>query len=487
MNELVTSISGRGETLRRRILIGTGAALALAGVLAAGGLVPTPGANAQPVTVQQPIELPTFANVIEQVTPAVVAIRVRGVSVRSIVIPGFDDLPEGSPEGRFGPDPTPVPTTSLGSGFFISADGYIVTNNHVIDDATSLSVVLYDGSEYEATLIGTDELTDIALLKVDADRDFTYVGFAETPVRVGDWALAVGNPFGFGGTVTLGIVSGRERTLNNNAYDEYIQIDAAVNTGNSGGPSFNLAGQVIGVNTAIISPSGGNVGLAFAVPAELASRVVADLLDDGRVDRGWLGVGIQNVDDRMAKAVGLDQAGGVIVNNPFAGDPAADAGVLTGDVITAIDGIAVEDTVDLARRVGDLEPGVEIVLAITRDGEEIELPVTLGVRPTAQQVAAVTPEAGADEPTEYGLGLTVGENRDGQVVVMRLNPVATAATAGLREGDVILEIDEAAIGEYADLEVAVETARDAGNEVMLFQIRRGDRVLFLPVDTWMYD
>ena len=487
MNEFVTSISGRGEALRRRVVIGTGAALALAGALVAAGLVPTPGANAQPVTVLQPVELPTFANVIEQVTPAVVAIRVRGVSVRSIVIPGFDDLPEGSPEGRFGPDPTPVPTTSLGSGFFISADGYIVTNNHVIDDATSVSVVLFDGTEYEAKLIGTDELTDIALLKVDVDREFTYVGFAETPVRVGDWALAVGNPFGFGGTVTLGIVSGRERTLNNNAYDEYIQIDAAVNTGNSGGPSFNLAGQVIGVNTAIISPSGGNVGLAFAVPAELASRVVADLLDDGRVDRGWLGVGIQNVDDRMALAIGLDQPGGVIVNNPFAGDPAADAGVLTGDVITAIDGIAVEDTVDLARRVGDLQPGVEIVLAIIRDGEELDLPVTLGVRPTAQQVAAVQPEVGADEPTEYGLGLTVGENRDGQVVVMRLNPVATAATAGLREGDVILEIDEAAIGEYADLEGAVEGARAAGNEVMLFQIRRGDRVLFVPVDTWMYD
>jgi len=472
--------------LKRRALAGTAIALALAGALVATGIVPSPGANAQPVTVEQPIALPTFADVVEQVSPAVVAIRVRGMSSRVINIPGFEDLPEGSPEGRFGPDLAPVPTTSLGSGFFVSADGYVVTNNHVIDGARELSVILSDGTQYEARLVGSDELTDIALIKVEADREFTYVGFSETPVRVGDWALAVGNPFGFGGTVTLGIVSGRERSLNNNAYDEYIQIDAAVNTGNSGGPSFNLAGEVIGVNTAIISPSGGNVGLAFAVPANVAANVVAQLLEDGTVDRGWLGVGIQSVDERLAEALGLDQAGGVIVTNPFPGEPAAEAGVLTRDVITAIDGEAVADTVELARRVGDFEPGTVITLTIIRDGEELALPVTLGQRVVEQQVAAA-PETVDEPPTEYGIGLTVGVNRQEEVVVIGLNPVATAATAGLREGDVIVQIDDAEIGEYDDLQAAVAAARDAGHEVMLFEIRRGDSILFVPVDTWMYD
>ena len=487
MNQLVRFELGRdGGARRRRTLAGVAIALAFSGALVATGIVPLPSASAQPVAVAQPIQLPTLADVVQQVSPAVVAIRVRGVTTRTINVPNFDDLPEGSPEGRFGPDQAPVPTTSLGSGFFISADGYVVTNNHVIDDARSVSVVLDDGTEYEARLIGSDAITDIALLKVDADREFTFVQFAETPVRVGDWALAVGNPFGFGGTVTLGIVSGRERTLNNNAYDEYIQIDAAVNTGNSGGPSFNLAGEVIGVNTAIISPSGGNVGLAFAVPADLAQDVIAQLLEDGTVDRGWLGVGIQPVDERMAVALGRDQAGGVIVNTPFPGEPAADAGVLTRDIITAIDGGAVADTVDLARTIGNYEPGTEVALTIIRDGEEIEVPVTLGTRPGAQQVAAATEEVD-EPPTEYGIGLTVGVNRQDEVIVIGLNPVATAATAGLREGDVILEIDDTEVVEYENLQAAVAEARDANNEVMLFRIRRGSSILFVPVDTWMYD
>jgi serine protease Do len=486
VNQLVRSTANSSNhTLRKRALAGTAIALALAGALVATGVVPSPGANAQPVTMVQPVELPTFADVIEQVTPAVVAIRVRGERLRTINIPGFDDLPEGSAEGRFGPNQTPVPTTSLGSGFFVSADGYVVTNNHVIDGAQSVTIIMTDGSEFEARLVGSDQLTDLALLKVDASREFTYVQFAETPVRVGDWALAVGNPFGFGGTVTLGIVSGRERTLNNNAYDEYIQIDAAVNTGNSGGPSFNLAGEVIGVNTAIISPSGGNVGLAFAVPADLAAGVIAQLREDGVVDRGWLGIGIQTVDERLAMALGLDQAGGVIVTDPFEGQPAAEAGILLRDIITAIDGAVVADSADLARRIGAYEPGTELTLTLIRDGEQMDVPVTLTGRPGAPQIAAV-PEDRIEEPTEYGIGLTVGVNR-GEVVVIGLNPIATAAMAGIREGDVILQIDETAVGQYEDLQAAVAEARDAGNEIMLFQIRRGDSMLFVPVDTWMYD
>jgi serine protease Do len=486
VNQIVRYQAEQPLALKRRAIAGTAIALAVAGLLLATGIVPSPGANAQPVNIQQPVQLPTFADVVQAVSPSVVAIRVEGESMRTINIPGLEDVPLGSPEGRFGPNQTPVPTTSLGSGFFISADGYIVTNNHVIDGARQMTVILNDGTEYPATLIGHDELTDLALVKVNADRQFTYVKFAETPVRVGDWALAVGNPFGFGGTVTLGIVSGRERQLSNNTYDEYIQIDAAVNQGNSGGPSFNLAGEVIGVNTAIISPSGGNVGLAFAVPADLAASVIAQLRDEGTVHRGWLGVGIQTIDDRMAAALGRDHAGGVIVSDPFAGDPAAAAGVKNRDIVIAINGVAVDNTIDLARRIADFAPGTEITLTIVRDGDQMELPVTLGERPVAQQVAAVT-EGATEPPTEYGLGLTVGVNRQNEVTVMGMNPVATAAAAGLREGDVILSIDDAAIGVYDDLQAAVAAARDAGHKVMLFQIRRGDTLLYIPVDTWMYD
>ncbi len=290
----------RRPPLRRRILTGTAMALAIAGALGAASLAQTSAANAQPVVINQPVQLPTFADVVDQVTPAVVAVRVHGQRVLNAGIPGFDQVPQGSPEERFFQGPETVPTEAFGSGFFISADGYIVTNNHVVDSADSFTVILSDGTEYPARLIGTDQLTDLALLKVDADRQFTYVQFADTPARVGDWAIAVGNPFGLYGTVTAGIVSGRERRITNNAYDEYIQIDAAVNEGNSGGPTFNLAGQVIGVNTAIYSSTGGNIGIAFAVPADVASKVIDDIRDHGSVTRGWLGLHIQSIDDQLA-------------------------------------------------------------------------------------------------------------------------------------------------------------------------------------------
>lgn len=487
MNHPVAVSAGRDRLLRRG-MVGAGAAAAIVATLFASGLVPTSGANAQPVVVEQAVQLPTFADVVAQVSPAVVGVRVQGMT-RMIDIAGFDDMPGGSPEDRFFfriPDGNDVvPTTSLGSGFFVSDDGYIVTNNHVIDDAQSFTVIMYDGTEYPATLIGSDPLTDIALLKVDADRQFTYVRFSETPVRVGDWALAVGSPYDLAGTVTLGIVSGQERRITGGAYDQFLQIDAAVNRGNSGGPTFNLAGEVIGVNTAIFSPSGGNIGIAFAVPAQVASEVVADLLDDGIVQRGWLGVQIQSVDERLAGLLGLDGPGGVIIGTAFEGEPAANAGLKSRDVVTALNGNAIADSTAFARMVGNFDPGAEVTLTVVRDGEAIEINVTLGTMPMDDVVVAqARPE---EERPEVGLGLRTGTTNAGEVVVIGMNPDGTAAAAGLREGDIILGVDDIRVEEFDDLAEAVESARAAGNETMLFEIRRRDSVFFLAVDTWVND
>lgn len=472
-------------SLRRRILSGTAMALVVVGALGAADLAQTSAANAQPVVINQPVQLPTFADVVDQVTPAVVAVRVHGQRILNVGIPGFDQIPQGSPEERFFQGPATVPTEALGSGFFISADGYIVTNNHVVDSADSFTVILSDGTEYSARLIGTDELTDLALLKVDADREFTYVQFADTPARVGDWAIAVGNPFGLYGTVTAGIVSGRERRITNNAYDEYIQIDAAVNEGNSGGPTFNLAGQVIGVNTAIYSSTGGNIGIAFAVPADVASKVINDIRDHGSVTRGWLGLHIQSIDEQLAGLLGLDRAAGALVTEPIPGDPADQAGLKTRDVITAINGEQVIDSNDFARRIGAMDPGANVTLTIIRNGEQMDIQVTLGTMPGQR---ATTAQVGpGEQPPEVGLGLQVGTAGNGDITVVGMNPDGTAAAAGLREGDVIEAVDDTTITSFEDLQAAIESARGAGHKSMLFQIRRDGDVLFLAVDTWVND
>lgn len=478
-----------GNTVRRRLaLASSGVALTVAGALVATGVIaPLGAANAQPVTVEQTIQMPSFANVVAAVSPAVVAIRVQGEA--RITIPGLEDLPEGSPEERFFRNipelQDPVPTTSLGSGFFVSADGFIVTNNHVVDDAQSFVVILNNGDEYEATLVGTDPLTDLAVLKIDADREFAYVRFSEDEIRIGDWALAVGNPFGLGGTVTAGIVSASGRQLSSNAYDDYIQIDAAVNRGNSGGPTFNLAGEVIGVNTAIFSPSGGNVGIAFAVPARVAADVVADLRENGSVQRGWLGVRIQSVTEDIAMALGLDGPGGAIVAEPIEGGPGAEAGLLSRDIVLAVNGDPIDDSGDLARTIGALDPDTEATLTIIRNGEEMEITVTLGMMPGEDQVVA---QGEADEePAEVGLGLTIGSNSQGELVVVGMNPNGTAAAAGLEQGDVILGVDDDEVESFEEVRDAVEAARDADREAVLFQIRRNGVVIFVPVRTWVND
>ena len=278
--------------------------------------------------------------------------------------------------------------TGEGSGFFISPDGYAVTNNHVVDHAKSVQVTTDDGTIYTAKVIGTDKKTDLALIKVDGKKDFTYVKFAEQPPRVGDWVVAVGNPFGLGGTVTAGIVSARGRDIGAGPYDDYIQIDAPINKGNSGGPAFDTNGNVIGVNTAIFSPSGGSVGIGFDIPAATAKLVVAQLKDKGYITRGWLGVQVQPVTADIADSLGMKQAKGAMVDSPQDGSPAAKAGIEAGDVITAVDGKPVKDSRDLARTISMMAPGSSVKLDVLHKGQSKTLTLALGEMPNDRQANA---------------------------------------------------------------------------------------------------
>ena len=280
--------------------------------------------------------------------------------------------------------------TGEGSGFFISADGYAVTNNHVVDHAKSVQVTTDDGTIYTAKVIGTDPKTDLALIKVDGKKDFPFVKFADQTPRIGDWVVAVGNPFGLGGTVTAGIVSARGRDIGAGPYDDYIQIDAPINKGNSGGPAFDVNGNVIGVNTAIFSPSGGSVGIGFDIPADTAKMVVAQLKDKGHVTRGWIGVQIQPVTPSIADSLGMKKAEGALVDEPQAGSPAAKAGIEAGDVITAVNGTPVKDARDLARKIGTMAPGTSVKLDVLRNGEAKTMTLTLGEMPNEQQAKADT-------------------------------------------------------------------------------------------------
>ncbi|MBA3446746.1 MAG: trypsin-like peptidase domain-containing protein, partial [Pseudaminobacter sp.] len=344
------------------------ASVAVAGAVGFGAMTSgTLPVFAEAVRIEAP-QAPGFADVVEKVSPAVVSVQVKAKVASASEGPGelfqgpdgFEDLPDDHPMKRFfrqfrgdgdndrgrrfdrrgGNERNAPRPVSQGSGFFISEDGYLVTNNHVVEGGASFVVVTDDGTEHDAKLIGADPRTDLAVLKVEnGSNKFTYVDFADdSKVRVGDWVVAVGNPFGLGGTVTAGIVSARGRDIGAGPYDDFLQIDAAVNRGNSGGPDFNLNGEVVGINTAIFSPSGGNVGIAFAIPASTARQVVQDLMKDGSVERGWLGVQIQVVNQDIADSLGLKDAKGALVSDPQADSPALKAGLKAGDVITTFNG-----------------------------------------------------------------------------------------------------------------------------------------------------
>ncbi|MBV8837208.1 MAG: Do family serine endopeptidase [Alphaproteobacteria bacterium] len=456
-------------------------------------------------TAQRPVG---FADIVEKVKPSVISVRVKvGGGPRMMGLEGDSPFPPGSPMERFfrrfgmpddqgqgqDQDSPRSPrgrnfTMGQGSGFFISADGYAVTNNHVVEKAESVEVTTDDGKTYTAKVIGTDPKTDIALIKIDGRKDFPFVSLADKAPRIGDWVLAVGNPFGLGGTVTAGIVSARGRDIGAGPYDDFIQIDAPVNKGNSGGPTFGVDGNVIGVNTAIYSPSGGSVGIAFAIPADTVKSVVGQLKDKGAVTRGWIGVQIQPVNADIADSLGLKSAEGALVAEPQSDGPAAKAGIQSGDVITAVNGQPVKDARDLARKIGGLPPNTKVSLTVISKGSEKTVSLTLGELPREQrQAKAETNDKDGSGTSVPRLGLSLapasavaGAGAEG-VVITQVDPDGPAATQGFRTGDVILDVAGKRVASPEDVQKAFADARSGGRRTVLLRVKSGDNTRFLAV------
>jgi serine protease Do len=419
----------------------------------------------------------------------------------------------GAPEGQQGQQGQPRRQfgSAQGSGFLISADGYAVTNNHVVEKATTVEVTFDDGKTYSAKVIGTDPRTDLALIKIEGRNDFPFVRLGERAPRIGDWVLAVGNPFGLGGTVTAGIVSARGRDIGAGPYDDFIQIDAPVNKGNSGGPTFNTEGAVIGVNTAIYSPSGGSVGIAFAIPAETVKSVVAQLKDKGTVTRGWIGVQIQPVTPEIADSLGLKNKAGALVAEPQKDSPAMKAGIESGDVIVSVDGQPLKDARELSRKIGGLAPNTTVKLGVIRKGAEKTVSLTLGELPNVREARAETPRgARPDQDREtqrdrndrrerqgdatrdrdmqttdgprLGLSLAPGGNEPG-VVIAEVDPNGPAADFGFRPGDVILDVSGKAVSTPNDVRKALGEARAEGKHSILMRVKseQGTRFVAVPL------
>lgn len=431
----------------------------------------------------------SFADLAEQISPAVVNITTSALVAGPV--DGMPMIPEGSPFEDFFEDFNlpgdrgPQRSEALGSGFVISEDGYIVTNNHVIEGADEIMIEFFSGEMLPATIVGTDPKTDIALLKVDAGAPLAYVSFGDSDLmRVGDWVMAMGNPLGQGFSVSAGIVSARGRELQG-TYDDFIQTDAAINRGNSGGPLFNMDGQVIGVNTSILSPTGGSIGIGFSMSSNVVTKVVDQLKEYGETRRGWLGVRIQDVTPDVAEAMGLAEAAGALVTDVPEG-PARDAGILPGDVITLFDGQSVRDAGDLTRRVADAPIGEAVPVVVLRDGASETVRVTLGRREEAE--AAVMPAASdpPEAPREMeALGLTLvpldADMRDRLgldpaaegLMILAVDPASEAFTKGLREGDLITEAGQERVLRLEDLEARIAEAKAAGRQSILLLIRRG--------------
>jgi serine protease Do len=492
---------------------GIGGALLLAGpngYLSSGVEFGAATARAADATMSQPVQHPQgFADLVARVKPAVISVRVKiPASAEPAMTQEFgnDDgdnqqqIPAqpGSPMDKFfqqfgqqfgghgqgGARPHGA-MVGEGSGFFISPDGYAVTNNHVVDHANSVQVTTDNGTIYTAKVVGTDPKTDLAVIKVDGKNDLPYVKFSSDAPRVGDWVVAVGNPFGLGGTVTAGIVSARGRDIGAGPYDDYVQIDAPINKGNSGGPAFDVNGNVIGVNTAIYSPSGGSVGIGFDIPADTAKLVVAQLEKSGHVTRGWLGVQIQPVTPGIADSLGLKQTGGAMVDEPQADSPAAKAGIAAGDVITAVNGTPVKDARDLARTVGMMAPDTAIKLDVIRQGESKTVSVTLAQMPNEQQQASA--DTGGAQPTRGvpHLGLQVAPASEVQgagsrgVVVTAVDPDGPAAEQGFEAGNVILDVGGKPVANVGEVRNALQQAQAQGKHDVLIRVKMGDATRFV--------
>ena len=503
---LTGSDCGKSKRLaaRRMTLLGTVGALGVAILLVGSGgqywrsSVGAAPASAAEFETQRPVG---FADIVAKVKPAVISVRVKvsGSAEPAMLQDNRDEerqipVQPGSPLDKFfqqfgqelGPQaPQRHDTiTGEGSGFFISADGYAVTNNHVVDHAKSVQVTADDGTVYPAKVVGTDPKTDLALIKVDGNKDFPFVKFAEHSPKVGDWVVAVGNPFGLGGTVTAGIVSARGRDIGAGPYDDYVQIDAPINKGNSGGPAFDVNGNVIGVNTAIFSPSGGSVGIGLDIPADTAKMVVAQLKEKGHVTRGWLGVQIQPVTSDIADSLGLKKAAGAMVDEPQSGSPAAKAGIKSGDVITAVNGVQVKDARELARTIGMMAPDTSIKLDVVRDGEPRSITATLAEVPNEQQAKTDNDSAQPTSGVPH-LGLQVAPASevsgagDKGVVITAVEPDGPAAEQGFRSGNIILEVGGKPVANAGDVRKALSEAKSQGKHQVLIRAKMGDSTRFV--------
>jgi serine protease Do len=484
---------------RRTILASVAvAALAAAGAFADVTLTTSHPAHAAAVVTSDlnAQDAPSFANLIARVKPAVVSVKVKIANAASEgegVSGQMDNLPPEIQQflKRFGnggvmpQNPQPI-ITGEGSGFFISSDGYIVTNNHVVQNAKTVTVTMDNGKTLDAKVIGTDPKTDVAVIKVDEPGDYPYVTFAKEMPRVGDWVVAIGNPYGLGGTVTAGIISAEGRDIGDGPYDRFLQIDAPINKGNSGGPAFNMEGQVVGMNTAIYSPSGGSVGIGFAIPASTVNSVATALEHGGSIARGYLGVEIQPVTQDMADDLGLKSAAGAIVDKVIPGTPAVEAGLKAGDVITKLNGQNVADAGDLTRRIGELKPDAKVELTYMRNGVEKTAEATLANQ--KNEKVAMAENSGANDHAAPALGIQLAPAKevagagDQGVAIVGVNPNGPAAEQGLAAGQVILDVAGKPVSTPQEVKSEVASAKSQGKKSVLMRIQtaQGDRYVAVP-------
>jgi serine protease Do len=493
----------------RHIRRGT-AVLLCAGVISGVGVglvAPASQATVPPAVLESQ---GSFADLVERVSPAVVnvsSVRAGGPAEPEMPMTGtpFDEFfrrfggpgfPGPGFEGPQIPGRPPGPqqrgeAVSMGSGFVIDASGYVVTNNHVVEGAEDISITLQDGTRIEAELVGADAKTDLALLKVSSDKPLPFVELGDSDkARVGDVVLAVGNPFGLGGTVTSGIISARSRNINSGPYDDFLQIDAAINRGNSGGPTFDTEGRVVGINTAIFSPSGGSVGIGFAIPSNLAKTVIAQLKEHGSVERGWIGVQIQPVTPDIAESLGDPDLKGALVAQVVPGGPAAEAGLQPGDVITSVAGEAVEDLRDVTRPIAFAKAGTEVDLSVLRQGRTETVEVALGRMPEDQQVASAREDAGPASSDLLGLDLASLDSRTRRELGLPdevKGLVVTGSRNGanadkVRPGDVITAVGSETVETPAQLAEKAEKARKDGRKALLVRVHRQGAEQFVALE-----